>query len=407
MRSPTSDGAQNQPQDTAKTGPSGTGTTIRSPDFMDATTIVSVAALPLCLPLCEPFAIAGGAPAMAENVLVKVVLGDGTIGLGEAAPFQAVSGETQASALTALRACVPGLVGRDVRHLQQLARHAQDMAEEEPAARSGLEQALLDAFLRQKGVPMWYFFGGHGTRLETDITITAGNTAHAQAASRSARARGFSTLKVKVGAQGAREDAERVTALFAAANEAGYPPPQIVLDANGGYSAEAALLLLRKLAAAQVPVALFEQPVARADRQGLVDVTRKGGVPICADESARTIADVRWIIEAKAAHAVNLKLCKSALFQTLAMYQAARTAGLKLMIGGMVEGPLAMGVSAHLAAGLGQFDFVDLDTPLFVTEHPFVSEIRQTNAHIELQGVRGGHGVSLATGSVISQTMGS
>jgi L-alanine-DL-glutamate epimerase-like enolase superfamily enzyme len=38
------------------------------------------------------------------------------------------------------------------------------------------------------------------------------------------------------------------------------------------------------------------------------------------------------------------------------------------MIGGMMESSLAMTASAHLAAGLGCFDFIDLDTPFFIKD---------------------------------------
>jgi L-alanine-DL-glutamate epimerase-like enolase superfamily enzyme len=44
--------------------------------------------------------------------------------------------------------------------------------------------------------------------------------------------------------------------------------------------------------------------------------------------------------------------------------------GLQLMIGGMVETRLAMGFAAHMAAGLGCFRFVDLDTPLLLANDP-------------------------------------
>jgi L-alanine-DL-glutamate epimerase-like enolase superfamily enzyme len=54
------------------------------------------------------------------------------------------------------------------------------------------------------------------------------------------------------------------------------------------------------------------------------------------------------------------------------MCAAARASGLGLMIGGMVETPLAMTVSACLAAGQGGFAFVDLDTPFFMKRLPTV-----------------------------------
>ena len=59
-----------------------------------------------------PFAIAGGGMDTARAVIVRVELDDGTIGLGESAPFPAVSGETVESTLAALRRHGDGGPGR-------------------------------------------------------------------------------------------------------------------------------------------------------------------------------------------------------------------------------------------------------------------------------------------------------
>ena len=64
--------------------------------------IASVSIQPWNVELLEPFGIATGAQLMAENVLLELVLDSGIVGLGEAAPCPAVSGETQAQALAAL-----------------------------------------------------------------------------------------------------------------------------------------------------------------------------------------------------------------------------------------------------------------------------------------------------------------
>ncbi len=361
-------------------------------------TITQLECVPLDLPLTEPFAIAGGAPSVAHNVLVRVVLADGTVGLGEAAPFPAVSGETQASTRLALAEARARLIGQDLRSLRRLAGLLHEICPDEPAARAGCELALSDAFLRQHRMPMWSYFGGQATQLITDLTITAGDTAHAVASAQAALGRGFATLKIKVGAQSAVEDAERVIAVYRSAalgRTSRGSELSLVLDANGGYSVEQALELLQRLALADVPVALFEQPVSRQDRLGLLEVARQTTVPICADESARSTADVMWLIQTRAVRAVNLKLMKSGLFESLAMYELARAGGLSLMMGGMVEGPLAMAAAAQLAAGLGGFSFIDLDTALFVASHPFRSEAVQDQSHWQLASVRSGHGVTL------------
>jgi L-alanine-DL-glutamate epimerase-like enolase superfamily enzyme len=359
---------------------------------MRPTTVVALETQPLCLPLTEPFAIASGAPTVARNLLVRVILEDGTVGIGEAAPFTEVSGETQESADAAIAASRELIVGQDARILRRLAPAIAEVCDEEPAARWAVEQALLDALLRHFRMPMWSYFGGHGSELSTDVTITAGDRGHAVAAARAATQSGFSVLKIKVGSpqSGVDEDVERVVAVAQAA-----PGAKLILDANGGYSATQALSLLDKLEAQKVAIALFEQPVSRRDPLELLAVSKKRRVPLCADESARGVADVRWLLESDAAQVVNLKLMKSGLFATLEMYHLVRSAGRELMIGGMVESVLAMSVSAHLAAGLGGFAYIDLDTPLFIAEHPFSGGFAQSGARLRLGHITAGHGVNV------------
>ena len=66
-----------------------------------ARTIVRLDIAPIAVRLTENFAISKGAVATAQNVLVRVVLQDGSAGYGEAAPFEVITGETQASTLAA------------------------------------------------------------------------------------------------------------------------------------------------------------------------------------------------------------------------------------------------------------------------------------------------------------------
>jgi hypothetical protein len=54
-----------------------------------------------------------------------------------------------------------------------------------------------------------------------------------------------------------------------------------------------------------------------------------------------------------------------------------------------------MTVSACLALGIGGFEFVDLDTPLFLRDSPFEGGLRYRGATLDLSGVLLGHGVTL------------
>ena len=76
------------------------------------------------------------------------------------------------------------------------------------------------------------------------------------------------------------------------------------------------------------------------------------------------------------------------------MATIARAAGLGLMIGGNVESILAMTVSACFAAGLGGFEFADLDTPLFMAENPFEGGYALDGGRISVAHITSGHGVA-------------
>jgi len=173
-------------------------------------------------------------------------------------------------------------------------------------------------------------------------------------------------LKVKVGGAPFDLDRARLAAIVEAA-----PGAQLVLDANASLSADSALALLDTLGHTKGQVALFEQPTAKFDLDGLRRVREQGGVPVAADESACSAADVLALIAARAVDAINIKTMKCGILEAMDMIAIARAAGLSLMIGGMVESQLSMTVSACLAAGQGGFSFVDLDTPWFLEDSPF------------------------------------
>jgi L-alanine-DL-glutamate epimerase-like enolase superfamily enzyme len=83
--------------------------------------------------------------------------------------------------------------------------------------------------------------------------------------------------------------------------------------------------------------------------------------------------DVDRIVAHRAAGAVNLKLAKlGGVEAALETGLAARRAGLKLMMGGMVETRLGMTAAAHAACALGGVEFVDLDTAWLLAEDPYV-----------------------------------
>ncbi len=353
-------------------------------------TITSVHVEPLSIKLTEPFGIATGTQYCADNVLVRLTLSDGTEGLGEAAPFPAVSGETRTQALEALHATTADLVGKAARRWRPLCAEIWERMPQCPSAACALQSALLDAWLKSHRCSMWSFFGGAEPMLQSDITLPTGDQGEAAAGAARAARMGFEILKVKVGAIAPELDAERLIEVATRA-----PGARLILDANGAYTSDQALALLAALGPVRERVVLFEQPTAREDLQGLSRVLIEGKVAVAADESARSSGDVLRLAHERAVDAINIKLMKSGLLGSLDMIALAKAHGLRLMIGGMVESELAMSVSACVAGGIGGFAWVDLDTPLFMKQTPFCGGFTRTGALLKLDEILSGHGVGI------------
>lgn len=348
---------------------------------------------PLDIPLFEPFGISGGAQAAANNVLVTLTLADGTRGYGEAAPLPPYNGETQRDALTVLGDARAWLVGREVglnSWRELAAEFRQRTGAKSGSAQCAFEMALLDALTRQSGTPLWKFFGGAGTELETDMTVTTGSAAEAASAARAVLARGIRMIKVKVGGKaGPAHDLARLVAIRDVA-----PDSPLILDGNAGVSRAAASELVRGLKAHGIVPALLEQWLAKDDLAGARDLIAESGWLVAADETVTTAADARRVVAERAAQVINIKLMKAGVAEALEIAAVARAAGLGLMIGGNVESILAMTVSACFAAGQGGFQFADLDTPLFLATNPFAGGYALTGGKISVAHIAAGHGAT-------------
>ena len=113
---------------------------------------------------------------------------------------------------------------------------------------------------------------------------------------------------------------------------------------------------------------LIEQPLAASDRDGVSWLaSQRLGVPMFADESVSTIDDIRSI--ATDVDGVVVKVRKfGGVAASLEAITLARSLGLRVMIGCMIESSVATTAAAHLG---GCCDLVDLDAPLLIANDPY------------------------------------
>ncbi len=330
--------------------------------------VESLVARPLSVALVEPFVIASGRVDVTRAVEVEARVrwrGRAAVGLGEAACLPPVTREDQPDVLREIEQA--GSLWR----AQTLDASAiETLPGLGPVARAGVETALLDALARIAGVPLRTLLGGPTgaatTALETDVTIAIAEPERMARLAREWVARGFGALKVKVG-KDLHADAAALESIARAA-----PGARLRVDANGGYAADDAIALARECERMHLAVECWEQPCAAEDLDGMARVAAALTTPVVADESVRRVEDVAAVAAARAADGVNLKLAKlGGLLPARRAGLDARSRGMSLMVGGMVETRLGMTAAAHLACSLGGAEFVDLDTAWLLAADPY------------------------------------
>ncbi len=292
-------------------------------------------------PITGGFRIARGAKSMAETLTVTLA-GDGHAGRGECVPYGRY-GESLASVRAQIESLRPAIEGGLSREDLQYALPA-------GAARNALDCALWDLQAKSSGMPVWRRAGLNPPKpVCTALTIALDTPSNMAAKARAAQ--GFCVLKLKLAGDGA--DLVRLRAITAAR-----PDVSLILDANEALDRTALEALLAELAA--LNVALVEQPVPASEDAALSGLETP--VPLCADESAHTAADLARLEGLYGA--VNIKLDKTGgLTQALVMARAAKARGLRIMLGCMVC--TSLGIAPMLLLG-DMADVIDLDGPLLL-----------------------------------------
>lgn len=298
------------------------------------------------------FRIAHGAKRAHRNTLIRIEH-DGIEGVGEAAPSH-YYGETPETIAAALAEWAPQL-GDDPFALDALDERWDHALQGHGAARAGLEMAIHDWIGKKLGVPIWKLLGLDPARTPKSC-VTLGMASPEEMEQKLATVRDFPLIKVKLGGPGDVDNLKRI--------RAGYKG-KLQVDANTAWNAADAVRMLRQIE--PLGIELVEQPVPRGDLDGLRWVRERSPIPVFADESAHTLADIGLL--AGRVDGVNLKLMKTGgLREMQRMIHAARAHGMKVMLGSMVESSLALSAAAQLAPLV---DYLDLDGHWLLQDDPF------------------------------------
>ena len=289
-------------------------------------------------PLARPFTTARGIQTSADIVVAELSDGDSR-GRGEGVPLQRYgeSIDSVVAAIEAMRAAVVSGLNRET------LQHALPPG----AARNALDCAFWDIDAKRAFTSVAEL-ARLGTVKPVVTAFTLALDTPEKMAELAAANRARPLLKLSLGGDG---DIERVRAVRQAV-----PASRLIVDANESWNESqlgefmSALLDFR--------VELIEQPLPADADEALAGA--KYPIPICANASCRTIADLDRL-DGKY-QAVTIGLDKAGgLTEALALAAEAKRRGLRIMVGGVIGTSLGIAPALLVAQ---QAEIVDLDGPL-------------------------------------------
>ncbi len=244
-----------------------------------------------------------------------------------------------------------------IKNIQHLYRQQIQKLLPAGAARNALDCAFWDLEAKLSGKRAWELANiPLAPEVKTSFTISL-DTPAAMAAVAKVHATA-PILKLKLG--GDDLDLARVKAVRGAS-----PTARLLIDANESWTSDHYCKVAPSLR--QFGVELIEQPFP-ADADDALE-TLDHPIPVCADESCHTTADLPHLKNRY--EMLNVKLDKTGgLTEALFLSERAREAGFKLLIGCMVCTSLGIAPARLLASTA---DYVDLDGPLLLAgdrHHP-------------------------------------
>ena len=300
----------------------------------------------------------GGGTNTFKIALVELIDADGTKGVGEAAPSSRYE-ENVDSTIAFLEHVDASKLSFD--DVTASMRYLETIAEKNFSPKCALNIALLDGAAQRKKQPIYDYLKLGFSEGKHITCFSIGIDKPDVIRRKVAEAERYPVLKLKVGGPDDRQN-------LAALREVSATKP-VRVDANEGWKTKEEALRNLEWLASDGHIQFCEQPMpAKADPKDLAWLKERSPVPVMADESYLSARDIAHCAEFY--HAVNVKLIKtggiSGAYEAL---RAARKAGLKTMIGCMIESSVLISAAAHLAE---LTDYLDIDGNLLITNDPYI-----------------------------------
>lgn len=306
------------------------------------------------LKLWHDWTITRGTASYKENVFVYYER-DGITGIGEAGHMTA-AGQNAEKTISELKQLIPLYKEIHPFEFYLLPEKANQLLPGLAPAKAALDIALMDWIGKKLKIPLHRFFG-LDPKLGVDTSFSIGRDKPEVMKQKVKEAAPYNIIKVKL----TNNQDEEVIKIIRSATD-----KPIRVDINEGWkNKEEAIKKIDWMA--KQGVEMIEQPMPTEMLKETKWLKDRSELPIVADEAAHTSSDIPELAEAY--DGINLKLMKSGgLIDGYRMAIVAKTLGMDIMVGCMIESSVAISAAVQLQP---LAKWLDLDGNLLISNDPF------------------------------------
>ncbi len=329
----------------------------------------------LKIKLKKPFITALRRVDAIDDIIIKIHTDTNLVGYGEACAVTAITGTTNEIVLAELKESVfPLLLEQEIKLTLLDKLHSLEISSETTAC---IDIALYDLLAKQKSLALFRYLGAGSNVLKTDLSISVTKQEQMVIESKKAVRAGFSFLKIKLDGD-VHHNIKRLNAI----NSAVPKHIKLRLDPNQALDLQGCLEMLSCVNTDNIEC--IEQPFKADNLDDMKHLKEKNIVPVLADESIFSVKDAEIILKNECADMLNIKLMKSGgIHEAIKISTLAKQYHKTCMIGSMLEGPISLLAAAHFALSQ-EIVMADLDSPLYLKEHPLLEPFHMKKDEIKL-----------------------
>ena len=262
------------------------------------------------------------------HVLIRAELSDGAAGIAEATPRPSIYGETQASIMHIVeRHLSPLLLGEQIDGFDSVAALSARLSniKNNNTAKGALDMALHQALSASQELSLATYLGVTRERIALSAIVSTGSPDAVHADVSAAYAAGLRVFKVKIG-RNIKQEVETIARLIES-----FPAAQFYVDANQTLASGNAASILDRLHEMGVIHCEEALPVYQLRERG--QLRRECKMPIIADDSAFTVADLERECAFDTFDILNIKTARTGFSESRRMLEMCVDASKGVMVG--------------------------------------------------------------------------